>query len=88
MKTAAVITALQVSRDQLNASIPITWRYPKRKPGNPLTAKPEKDWPVYKPGPGPWIKNGKNWYYGELTFPAHHCGIAIDGSEAELYITG
>ena len=88
MKTEAIIGELRKSRDQLNSPIAITWRYPKRTPANPLTAKPKKDWTEYKPGPGPWKKNDKNWFYGELKFPAKHGGIAVAGTEAELYITG
>jgi len=83
-----VIEALAAKEKELAEGFQREWRYPPAAPRDPLRVRARRSWPVFRGGPGPWKKNGKNWFYSEVTFPARRCGVNLRGEPALVFING
>jgi len=84
-----VIEWLNSKCADLHRGVPLTWRYPRKTPEDPLKATPKASWPELGPSArGPLTKGRKNWFYAVLDFPESHCGVDLEGTEARLYILG
>ena len=88
MKTSDLLAVIDKSVAELNRGHVLEWRYPEKKPSDPFTATIKPSWRKFEPGPGPWKKNGKNWFWSEFTFPSSHAGIPLAGTQALLFIHG
>jgi alpha-mannosidase len=88
MTVPSILAELRAAHNRLKQPIPLTWHYPPRPSASPLKAVPKKNWPVYQFGPGPWKKNGENWFYAGVTFPTKRHGLAISGTQADIFIAG
>ncbi len=88
MTISQVLSAIDKSVADLNRANVLEWRYPGKTPRNPLAARLRPSWNKFATGPGPWKKNGKNWFWSEFTFPESHAGIPLSGTEAMLFIYG
>ena len=88
MSVKYVRDQLEKKKDELMRSISFEWRYPPKVPRNPLSVRPENSWPIFKSGPGPWKKNGKNWFYADVVFPESRNGLRLAGRTAHFFISG
>jgi len=70
-------------------SFPVHWFYPPREPTRPLAARIAPSWKRLERGDQEkWKKNGRNWFYAEVTFPKKRCGIPLAGGEALCFVDG
>jgi len=84
-----LLAILRDKADQLAAAIPLQFRYSPRRLRDPLNARPRASWPVFRPGsPGPWVKNGPNWFYADVAFPRSRCGLRLAGGRAMCFVDG
>ncbi|HHN46975.1 MAG TPA: hypothetical protein ENN09_05990, partial [Planctomycetes bacterium] len=89
MTVAGIAGVLEKRARELYRGIPVEWRYSLKKPADPLSAEPEASWPKFdRRAAGPWKKNGKNWFYGEIVVPMHHHGVPLNNAEGLLFIHG
>lgn len=89
LELAQIIALLDQKNRELQGGMPITWYHRETPPADPRVALPEASWPVWeRPNPAMRCMGEKNWFFGTLTFPDSHCGIALAGSEARIFIGG
>ena len=89
MDVRTVTQVLMDKAGELRQAAAVAWRYPKRAPKDPLTAKPRNTWQTCESGkPLPLEKNADNWFYGEFEFPRTKNGIRLEGTEAWIFMHG
>jgi len=88
MTISQVVEMLGKATRQLYKGIPYDWRFPKKAPRNPLEEKPLASWMKYENQEGKWKKNGKNWFYADVTVPAKHNGVTMKDTEGLVFVHG
>ncbi len=84
MNTVELLVEIRNKVKELKAVIPFTWHTSPGPLKDPLNAVPKDSWPAFKHLVTPVKKNGKNWLYTKVVFPAKKCGVSLKGTKALL----
>jgi len=84
MNTEELLVELNNKVKELKTGIPFIWRVSPESLQDPLNASPKESWPTYKHLSTPVKKNGKNWFYTKVVFPAKKSGVSLKGTKALL----
>jgi alpha-mannosidase len=82
-----VVELLSRRANDINGSLPLTWRYPKNTSRRPLEQRPRASWPVFGAA-YPWKKNAPNWFYSDQVFPRSKSGVNLEGGTALCFVRG
>ena len=75
MNTGGLLVEIRNKVNELKTVIPFIWRTSPAPLKDPLNAFPKENWPGFKHLGTPVKKNGKNWLYTKVVFPAKKAGF-------------
>ena len=83
-----IVARLDRVQRELQGDFPLTWYHLENPPAEPCAASLEGLVVWDRPYPTMLHKGGKDWFAGTVIFPESKCGIALDGSEGRIFISG
>ncbi len=94
MTLAPLLSSLEQAAEQLLPSdfsdhVPLAWRMAPVAPPEPISARPQPGWPLWRAEMWPRLRQGGgNWFYADLAWPEFLHGVALAGTRAGIFIWG